>query len=229
MIVLALDTALSAASVCLWDSRAQACLAAETKIMARGHETVLMGMVERVMEKLPGGFLSVDRIAVTVGPGSFTGLRIGVAAARGLSLAAQTPVVGVSTLAAFAAAEIGKSRAATFVASVDARKGRVFAQIFEANGRAASQPFLASARECLDSLGHGSVRLIGSGASLLAIEAWRSGRTVEVADEAPVHPDIVAVARLGALADPAVARPQPLYFEAAAVTVRKSAAPATPA
>ena len=62
-----------------------------------------MPMIEKLMARVEGGFASLDRVAVTVGPGSFTGIRIGVAAARGIALARGLDVVGVSTLAAFAA------------------------------------------------------------------------------------------------------------------------------
>jgi tRNA threonylcarbamoyladenosine biosynthesis protein TsaB len=221
MIVLALDTALAAASACVWDSRTRVCLARDSRVMARGHEAILLTLVQNLVQRLPNGFGSLDRIAVTVGPGSFTGLRIGVAAARAFGLATGAPVVGVSTLAAFAAAELGVARPCALAASVDARKGRVFAQTFSAEGRATTPPILSGAQDFVASLKPGPVRLIGSGAAILAIEAWRSGRLVEVG-ESTAYPDIVAVARLGALADPASSRPQPLYFEAAAVTLAKA-------
>ena len=69
-----------------------------------------MPMVARIMAKVDGGFASLDRIAVTVGPGSFTGIRIGVAAARGIALARGLEAVGVSTLAAFAAPLLSRGR-----------------------------------------------------------------------------------------------------------------------
>ena len=70
--------------------------------MERGHAEALIPLIERVMGGIDGGFGSLDRIAVTVGPGSFTGLRVGIAAARAIALCWSIPAVGVSTLAALA-------------------------------------------------------------------------------------------------------------------------------
>ena len=70
--------------------------------MERGHAEALAPLVERLMSGVEGGFASLDRIAVTAGPGSFTGIRIGLAMARAMGLALNIPVVGVSTLVAFA-------------------------------------------------------------------------------------------------------------------------------
>src|SRR5208283_4509108 len=103
MRILALDTALPAVSVCVLDAQQQRPLAIESMPMERGHAEALMPAIGRVMAQVEGGFASLDRIAVTVGPGSFTGIRIGVAAARGIALACGIEAVGVSTLAAFAA------------------------------------------------------------------------------------------------------------------------------
>ena len=215
MIVLALDTALNVASACLWDSDAGIVIARESLARARGHEAVLLTLVERVMREHPEGFEALDRIAVTVGPGSFTGLRIGVAAARAFGLVTGAPVVGVSTLAAFAAAELGQPRQGRIVSSVDARKGRVFVQAFDDAGRALTPAAAANARDYLDSLEPGLLRLVGSGAPILAIEAWRHGRAAEVGGDLAA-PDIATVARLGALADPKLALPRPLYLESTA-------------
>ncbi len=71
--------------------------------MPRGHAEALMPLIARVMDRRAIDFSALDRIAVTVGPGSFTGLRVGIAAARGIALAADKPAVGLTTLAAYAA------------------------------------------------------------------------------------------------------------------------------
>ena len=103
MRILALDTALPAVCACVLESGATEPLAMETLTMERGHAEALLPLIERVMVQVEGGFASLDRIAVTVGPGSFTGIRVAVSAARGFGVALDIPVVGVSTLAAFAA------------------------------------------------------------------------------------------------------------------------------
>ncbi len=76
--------------------------------MVRGHAEALMPLIARVMDAAKLEFAELDRIAVTTGPGSFTGLRVGIAAARGIALAAAKPSIGLSTLAAYAAPLIAK-------------------------------------------------------------------------------------------------------------------------
>jgi tRNA threonylcarbamoyladenosine biosynthesis protein TsaB len=96
MRILAIDTALEAcaAGVIAMPDRV---LAQESLAMARGHAEALMPLLARVMDQAGIRFDDLDRIAVTVGPGSFTGLRVGIAAARGIALASGKPAVGVST------------------------------------------------------------------------------------------------------------------------------------
>ena len=96
MLILALDTALAACSVALWGEGR--ILAHKSEDMARGHSERLIPMVLEVMHEAGVGFAAVTQIAATVGPGSFTGVRIALAAARGLALARHVPLIGVTTL-----------------------------------------------------------------------------------------------------------------------------------
>src|SRR5688572_11362625 len=107
MRVLAIDTALEACSAAVPDTE-NGVLASETRSMARGHAEALMPLIARVMGEAKTPFADLDRIAVTTGPGSFTGLRVGIAAARGIALATGKPAFGVTTLAAFAAPYIAQ-------------------------------------------------------------------------------------------------------------------------
>lgn len=212
MKILAIDTALPAVSACVLDDDAEAAAAFETIAMERGHAEALLPLIDRVMARAEGGFAALDRIAVTVGPGSFTGLRVGVAAARALGLACEIPVVGVSTLAALAAPLILEQKPGLVVAAIDARRGNVFFAAFGPDGRAVLAPRLAPIREAARSLGAGHARIAGSGAAMLAIEATAAGMIIEVVDR--LAPDIVVVAKLGLLADPDLAPPRPLYLKA---------------
>src|SRR6202035_327921 len=102
MKILAIDTALPAISACVLDDGAGSAdspEAIETIAMERGHAEALLPLIDRVMARVEGGFASLGRVAVTVGPGSFTGIRIGLAAARAIGLACEVPVVGISVLA----------------------------------------------------------------------------------------------------------------------------------
>jgi tRNA threonylcarbamoyl adenosine modification protein YeaZ len=213
MRILAIDTALPAISACVLDEGAESPESIETIAMERGHAEALLPLIERVMARVEGGFASLDRVAVTVGPGSFTGLRVGIAAARAIGVACKVPVIGVSTLAALAAPLILEQKPGLVAVAIDARHGNVYFAAFGPDGRATSAPRVLPPREAVRSLGAGPVRLAGSGAALLAIEASAAGTEIEVARE-HAGLDIVFVAKLGLLADPALAPPRPLYLKA---------------
>lgn len=211
MRVLALDTALGLCAACILESGAAEPLALEELALERGHAEALLPLLERVVSGVEGGFSALDRVAVTVGPGSFTGLRIGISAARAIGLAAEIPVVGVTTLSALMAPIIAGPRSRLVVAAIDARAGRVYAQAIAPNGRTIIRPAVLSVREVVRSLGSSAVLLVGSGAPAVASEAWAVGLDVRV-HAAPPAPDITWVARLGAAAQPEHALPKPLYL-----------------
>ncbi|MDX7951073.1 tRNA (adenosine(37)-N6)-threonylcarbamoyltransferase complex dimerization subunit type 1 TsaB [Lichenihabitans sp. Uapishka_5] len=211
--ILAIDTALGAASACLLEMNASKPLAAESLPMQRGHAEALIPLLDRLVARLDGGFEAVGRVAVTIGPGSFTGIRVGVSAARAVGLACRVPVVGVSTLQALAAPAIAAKAAGTLIAAIDARHGSVYAQIFGPNGTTLMEACHRSVADVIEAAGPGPLRLVGSGAPMLAIEAWSRGRVADV-DSQAAAPDIALVARLGALADPDPAGPKPLYLKA---------------
>mgnify|MGYP001766538524 CR=1 FL=1 len=212
MRILAIDTALPAASACVLESGADEPLAIESMPMERGHAEALMPLIDRVVSRIDGGFSALDRVAVTVGPGSFTGIRVGVAAARAISLACDIPVVGVSTLAALAAPLILESTGGVVAAAIDARHGNLFLAAFVSGGRVLVAPRVASLREAVRVLGAGPIRAAGSGAGLLAIEAWTMGSLIDVVGDY-IAPDISFVARLGLLANPLSSPARPLYLK----------------
>lgn len=212
MKILAIDTALQAASACVFEAGADAPEVAETIAMARGHAEALLPLIDRVMARVEGGFPSLSRVAVTVGPGSFTGLRIGIAAARAIGLACNVPVVGVVTLAALAAPLILQQRPGLVVAAIDAHHGNIYVAAFGQDGRAVLSPRLMTIHEAVQALEPGPIRLVGSGAPMLAVDASASGRSVELVGDGGA-PDIAFVARLGLLADPLVPA-RPLYLKA---------------
>lgn len=212
MKILAIDTALQATSACVFEAGADAPEAMETIVMARGHAEALVPLIERVMARVEGGFPSLSRVAVTVGPGSFTGLRIGIAAARAIGIARKVPVVGVVTLAALAAPLILQQRPGLVVAAIDAHHGNIYIAAFDQDGRAVLSPCLMTIHDAIETLEPLPIRLIGSGAPMLAVEASASGRPVELAGDGTA-PDIAFVARLGLLADPLVPA-RPLYLKA---------------
>jgi tRNA threonylcarbamoyladenosine biosynthesis protein TsaB len=203
MLVLAVDTCVAACQAAL--AEGPRVLARRSEPMARGHQERLAPMVAEVMDEARIAFSQVDRIAVTLGPGSFTGLRVGLAFAKGLSLALARPCVGVGTLAALAAsAGIGGAPCA---AVIDAGRGRVYLQAFR-DGQPRTGPASLDLAEALARLVEtfplGGFCLVGPGASLLA-DLAPAARIFDVG-----VPDPAVLARLAAAAP--MAPVEPIYL-----------------
>ncbi len=181
--------------------------------MVRGHAEALMPLIARVMDRAGLDFAALDRIAVTTGPGSFTGLRVGIAAARGIALAAGKPAVGLTTLAAYAAPLVAADDTLPVVVAIDARHDHVYLQVFGPGGRTIVAPRLAPLREALRAAATGAPRLTGTAAAMLAA-AWPAGERAPSLVDARRAPDIDWVARLGAAAPETGAPPKPLYLRA---------------
>jgi tRNA threonylcarbamoyl adenosine modification protein YeaZ len=213
MRVLAIDTALEACSAAVLDTGAGAVAAHESMPMQRGHAEALMPLIARVMARAGQMFAELDRIAVTTGPGSFTGLRVGIAAARGIALAAAKPAIGITTLAAYAAPFIAADDSQPVVAVIDARHEHVYLQVFGPGGRTLVTPRILPLREALRVAATGAPRIVGTAANVLAAN-WPLGERAPRAVEQRSAPDIDWVARLGALASDTTAPVKPLYLRA---------------
>jgi tRNA threonylcarbamoyladenosine biosynthesis protein TsaB len=213
MRVLAIDTALDACSVAVLDTQRAELTASETLEMTRGHAEALMPMVARVMDRAKIEFTEIDRVAVTVVPGSFTGLRVGIAAARGIALAAGKPAVGLTTLSGFAAPHIAEDDTKPVTAVIDARHEHVYVQVFAPGGRTIIAPRLAPLREAVRAAVSRSARITGSAAELLA-SVWPHDEPMPVVVDQRNAPDIGWVARLGAAAADGHGPPKPLYLRA---------------
>jgi tRNA threonylcarbamoyladenosine biosynthesis protein TsaB len=133
-LILALDTSTDVCTVSLLalgeDVRV---LAARSAVAGRGHTRILLGFCDEVLGQAGAEPRDLGAIMVGTGPGTFTGVRIGVATARAMALSVGIPVIGVSTLAvlAAAAAEIADTTASAIVPVVDARRGQLFAGVYE--------------------------------------------------------------------------------------------------
>lgn len=207
MRVLIVDTSLGlcTAGVFAVEGGEARALGLRSEAMAKGHQERLAGLARDAVAEA-GGFDAIERIGVAVGPGSFTGLRVGLAFAQGLGAALGRPVVGISTLDALAAsAEPGSATAAL----IDARRGQVYARFWRGDeaGGPAEALSIEAARDRAAALGEG-VRLIGSGAALIADEV-PGAVALDLAGPSPE-----ALARLTAVADPAASPPRPLYLRA---------------
>jgi tRNA threonylcarbamoyladenosine biosynthesis protein TsaB len=214
MRVLAIDTALAACSAALFDTEHGGLVASESLPMTRGHAEALMPLLKRVIDQAGIGFSAIDRVAVTTGPGSFTGLRVGLAAARGIALAADKPAVGLSTLAVFAAPHMATDDSFPVVAAIDARHGHVYLQVFGAGGRTFSTPRLASLREAAAAAAETPAFIVGSAAQSVA-DALTEGAAPPVTVDTRLAPDIAWVARMGAVVPEGQSPPTPQYLRAA--------------
>ena len=198
---LVIDAALGLCTVAAFENGRLSAVRSEP--MMRGHQERLGGFLRDVAAEV-SGFGAFDRIGVTTGPGSFTGLRVGLAFAQGLGAALNRPVVGVSALDALAAS-IGAS--GPVAALIDARRGQVYAR-FWLDGAATSEPMaldIAAAGERIAALGP-SAGLVGSGATLFA------DRFADIEITPLDGPTPEALAALTAAADPTQAPPKPLYL-----------------
>lgn len=196
MRVLAFDTATRATAVALCAPELAAPIEARDDPPSGsrpGHAAQLLGMVERVMCEADLGWDAIDRLAVGVGPGTFTGLRIGVATARALAAAREIPLVGISTLKSVAlTAARSESSAATIVAVLDARRREVFAAAWRRGPDGLSERVLGPAAlapdalsERLGTLGQ-NVLAVGDGAVEFRDVLERSGAVIPV-DGSGVH------------------------------------------
>lgn len=212
--LLAIDTAGVDCAVGLYDSGKDQMLAQVCETIGRGHAEKLMGMIDEVMDRASVSLSDVERVAVTVGPGSFTGIRVGLSAARGLALALGAEIIGITTLAALAAAERRKSGAVPVLAAMDAKRDEIYVQAFAADamplGEAQVVPvdaFVAMAKTFLTQFG---ARVTGSARRF--IDDTASGIDQKAAADAEAdHFPIEDVARLAAAAQ-ASGKPKPLYL-----------------
>ncbi|HEX7261840.1 MAG TPA: tRNA (adenosine(37)-N6)-threonylcarbamoyltransferase complex dimerization subunit type 1 TsaB [Luteolibacter sp.] len=170
MKILAVDTALPACSVAIFDSCEDRILAKKFEPMATGHAERLAPMVREVMAAANQDFASLGRIAATVGPGTFTGLRIGLSFARGLALALGKPVVGLSTLRVLAAMT-DNPNAFPIAAAIDARRGNIYFQLFTSDLWPMGEPRICSSAEAAEALPEVRCIAVGSGAPLLSAAA----------------------------------------------------------
>jgi tRNA threonylcarbamoyladenosine biosynthesis protein TsaB len=219
MRILAFDCAGAACSAAvLRDGRV---LALKSQAQRHGQAEVLLPMIQATLAEAGMRYADLGAIATTLGPGSFTGLRAGLAAARGLALATGLPAVGVGSLAAAAHAVTAAERAgAAVLVAIDTRREDLFVQAFDAELREAGPPALADAAGAVAQAPPGRLVLAGDAAGRLAAALAAAGRSAALAAAAGPT-DIAVVARLAA-AELAAGRPpaplRPIYLRAPDVT-----------
>jgi len=213
MLILAIDTALDACAACILDTDAGRLIAQESLPMKRGHAEALMPLIARVIGQSGVGFADLDRIAATTGPGSFTGLRVGLSAARGIALAADRPVVGVTTLTAYAAPIVSRNAGQPVISAIDARHDHVYFQVVSGDGGSLVRPQVAPIEEALGAARFGAPHLVGNAAGMLA-ERWPADAPPPIDVDPQAAPDIAWVAWLAAAVSPETAPARPFYLRA---------------
>jgi len=207
MQVLAFDSATSACSAAVW--RDGDIVAHRFESMQRGHAEHLMGMVRTVLAESGIGFRDLDLLAVTNGPGGFTGLRIGLAAARGMAFAGGLPCIGVSTLEAVAGGVTQSEREdARVLVVIDSKRGDIYAQVFSgASGLAPVSDAMAVSPENLAGLlnagkttqnSSGGRVVVAGDATEKAVAALCDAGIDAISGTAPPGPDARTVAAMAA-------------------------------
>lgn len=209
--LLAIDTSGPFCSTALWSLEQNICLAEKSENLGRGHAERLMPMLEELLAEQDAKWSAISKLAVVTGPGSFTGLRVGIATARGLALALDVPCIGVTVFEAFAQNHFAsvQNREPVLIA-MDAKRDQYWIQSFDAQGHPQTNPIQVEVDKIAENIDKATSGIIGSGAKLIA-EA--SEGSINIIDDSP-SPPIVAVAAIGAKAENDNTSPRPLYLRA---------------
>jgi tRNA threonylcarbamoyladenosine biosynthesis protein TsaB len=213
MNILAFDTCLGAVSAAArWRSaRGEWMLREAYELCTSGHAERLFPMVSEVMEGAGLEFSAIDRIAVTLGPGTFTGVRGGIAAARAFALTMGKPVVGMTSLEVMAQrARLLCGRQAEgrpLAVAVDARRGMLYLQLFDDRGGAASPAMLVTPEQAVEAIGDRPVLVAGSGAT--AVAALAAPRAEACLPDLQPHASMLAMAAPSLIP---IERVAPLYL-----------------
>ncbi len=229
MNILAFDTSTNTCSVALWQDGK--IIAQQFEPMARGQSEALVPMIGAILDQVDLTPIEMDLIAVTTGPGAFTGVRIGLATARSLAQAAKVPLIGISTFDALVFGLKDKHPSKNFgmqqiFAVIDTKRDDVFVQAYDAE----LQPFgdarviscdamcqeIKSASHNNPTLLDNPTLLVGSGAPMIAVSCQTSGHSglVEVYDDQPQAKSVAEIAALRGVPAKDAVPPAPVYLRA---------------
>ncbi|MGO1162149.1 tRNA (adenosine(37)-N6)-threonylcarbamoyltransferase complex dimerization subunit type 1 TsaB [Brucella pseudogrignonensis] len=209
MKILALDTASSWCAAAIYDSGTDRLLAEVSENIGKGHAEVLMDYIGRVTVDAGIAMADLDRVAVNIGPGSFTGVRIGVSAARGFALALSRPAIGVSAFDALASEVTISHPGKPVLVLLEAHRGEIYAQSFDATGSSVNSPLVLPRDEALALIEQQSSETVLAGSAADALNEALAG-TFSTARVEPTA-RIGTYAKLTALREPGEA-PKPLYM-----------------
>jgi tRNA threonylcarbamoyladenosine biosynthesis protein TsaB len=209
MLILALDTSMAACSVCVYDTDKGLVIGANQRFMDRGQAEALAPMVQETMKMAGVGFADLNRIAVTTGPGTFTGVRIGLAMARGLGVALNIPITGINSLAAIAANETETNL--PILVAVDARNGEIYFASYDQSGHEVTAPVVVTLAGAHTFMPSHPVRILGTAADLLLNKMDGHRHLRSDAGDLPVAENF---GRLAASTPASAMPPEPLYLRA---------------
>jgi tRNA threonylcarbamoyladenosine biosynthesis protein TsaB len=206
MLILALDTSMAACSVCVYDAGPGRVLGSRHKFMDRGQAEALAPMVQETMALAGVAFKDLARIAVTTGPGTFTGVRIGLAMARGLGVALSIPITGINSLAAIACNETAGNL--PIVVAVDARANEIYFASYDASRHELAAPVIVALTEAHKLMPTHPVKMLGTAADLL-LDKNDAQHVRSDAGDLPIAENFV---KLAASMPISSAPPEPLYL-----------------
>lgn len=211
MKLLAIDCAASLCAASVHDAVAGKELGRSVRDLGKGHAEHLMAVVTEALGQAGLSYADLGLIAVSTGPGSFTGVRVGVSAARGFSLALKIPAVGVTTLEALAAETRAVLGPRTVLAALDAGRGEIHSGLYDEAGFALREPAVLTLAEAATLAASGQIALTGTAARLIA-DAVVVDKIFEFGPMLATA-DIATYARLAAAKEPGD-RPKPVYLRA---------------
>ncbi|MDX8526090.1 tRNA (adenosine(37)-N6)-threonylcarbamoyltransferase complex dimerization subunit type 1 TsaB [Mesorhizobium sp. MSK_1335] len=210
MKLLAIDCAANLCAACIYDTGAGTEIGREVRDLGKGHAEHLMAIIETALQAGGIGYHDLNAIAVSIGPGSFTGLRVGVSTARGLALALKIPAIGVTTLEALAAEGANAFPGRAVLAALDAGREEIHAALYDKMLAEAYGPSVTTLAEATTMAIGADAVLVGTAAPQIAASAGRPFDTGPVAATA----DIATYARLASTKGPGD-KPKPLYLRGA--------------
>jgi tRNA threonylcarbamoyl adenosine modification protein YeaZ len=210
MILLTIDCSATLCAACVYDQETERELGRKVLDLGKGHAEHLMAVIEEALQQAGAAYADLTAVAVSVGPGSFTGLRVGVATARGLALALKIPAIGVTTLEALAAEARQAFPGRPVLAALDGGRGEIHAALYDESAVLRYGPAAGALEEAVAMASDRRIVLAGSAAPRVAEAAGRAFDTGPTAATA----DIAVYARLAAAKAPGE-KPKPLYLREA--------------
>lgn len=205
MILLAIDTSAEQCAVCLYDGERETLLAQISDHIGRGHAERLMPMMAECLEKANLDYNQISRIAVTIGPGSFTGVRVGMAAARGLALSLHIPVSGISTLDLCLEEAQSMNHDGSIAAIIDARRNEAYIRIDD------NDPFISAYENIPNLLQADQVAICGSGAEILNETTGKNYKILHRLSAMPIE----TMCQMAMKQEQKDIMPEPLYLRSA--------------